>query len=243
MIISGIYKIYFQNSSKLYIGSSKDICRRWSNHLNDLRKNKHCNKHLQNAYNKYGYYNIQFEIVKTIDFIDRKTLLYEEQLVLNNLLKADSDKKYFLDNSYNLSTICLGSNQVYKNTRRVSVFNLNMDFIEEIEGVREVERIYNLQGIHKCCKGQRSRVGNYIFKYSDELNIEFITKKGEGYRKGEKRKNVKPIAQYDFKSKEFIKNWRCAEEASKELDLYDGGISRVLSGKYSNIKGFYFKYI
>jgi len=51
---SGIYMIYSSLSEKAYIGSSKNIRKRWSQHKSALRKNKHSNVHLQNSWNKYG---------------------------------------------------------------------------------------------------------------------------------------------------------------------------------------------
>lgn len=243
----GIYSISFLgDKDKYYIGSSNDICRRGAEHLNFLRQNKHCNKKLQNSFNKYGLESFVFEIIETITFTTYEELRKLEQNYLDTFFKASTDKEYFKNKSYNLSittNMSCGSIENNYKVRKISVFDLNMNFIEEINGVRETERVYNLQGIHKCCKGKRGRVGNYIFRYSDDLDVEFKTKKGKGFRKCEKRKHVKPIAQYDFISKEFIKNWRCAEDASKELGLYNGGISRVLSGEYSDIKGYYFKYI
>ena len=50
----GVYKITNIINNKFYIGSSKNIEKRLKNHFNNLKNNTHCNKHLQNAYNKYG---------------------------------------------------------------------------------------------------------------------------------------------------------------------------------------------
>jgi hypothetical protein len=54
---SGVYKIINKVDGKYYIGSSGDIRGfnrgRWYGHINKLKKNKHINSHLQNAWNKY----------------------------------------------------------------------------------------------------------------------------------------------------------------------------------------------
>jgi len=50
----------------------------------------------------------------------------------------------------------------------------------------------------------------------------------------------KPIYQLD-KFGNIIKEFRCAKDAEKELNLYAGSISRVLSGEYSHTKCYYFK--
>jgi hypothetical protein len=49
--VSGIYLITI--NTKGYIGSSVNIKRRLIQHQSDLKNNRHCNKYLQNAYNKY----------------------------------------------------------------------------------------------------------------------------------------------------------------------------------------------
>lgn len=45
----GVYKIINTINGKIYIGSSKDIDRRWSEHVRALELNAHINPHLQNA--------------------------------------------------------------------------------------------------------------------------------------------------------------------------------------------------
>lgn len=56
---SGIYKI--EINDKVYIGSAVNIKHRWETHKNTLKNNKHENKFLQNAWNKYE--SVYFEII------------------------------------------------------------------------------------------------------------------------------------------------------------------------------------
>lgn len=51
--MSGVYQIYNPINNKRYIGSSINVERRLKEHLRNLKKNTHCNVHLQSAYNKY----------------------------------------------------------------------------------------------------------------------------------------------------------------------------------------------
>lgn len=62
--ISGIYSITCLANNKLYIGKSTSIKRRWKAHRNQLNQKKHCNSHLQNAWNLYGKEYFIFEIVE-----------------------------------------------------------------------------------------------------------------------------------------------------------------------------------
>lgn len=62
-MITGIYKIENIINKKVYIGQSKNIPIRFSNHKYELNNNKHPNSHLQRAWNKYGKENFTFEVL------------------------------------------------------------------------------------------------------------------------------------------------------------------------------------
>ena len=52
--IMGIYKIVNTVSGKAYVGQSQNIKKRIAEHFRLLRRGKHSNPRLQNAFNKYG---------------------------------------------------------------------------------------------------------------------------------------------------------------------------------------------
>ena len=58
----GIY--YIKCHGKYYVGQSIDIYKRWIKHVSDLNHNRHCNKHLQYAWNKYTSNSFEFKIIK-----------------------------------------------------------------------------------------------------------------------------------------------------------------------------------
>jgi group I intron endonuclease len=60
----GVYKITNGCNLKCYIGSSKYLPYRWYRHKTELRKNNHCNQHLQRAWDKYGEENFYFTILQ-----------------------------------------------------------------------------------------------------------------------------------------------------------------------------------
>jgi group I intron endonuclease len=69
--MSGVYQIKNKTDEKKYIGSSKRLNYRIGQHKSDLRANRHINKYLQNAWNKYGEDNFEFEILEqTCDIIE-----------------------------------------------------------------------------------------------------------------------------------------------------------------------------
>lgn len=91
----GIYSIKNSINNKKYFGLSTNIKRRWSDHKNSLRKNKHENSLLQNAWNKYGEENFEFEIVKTLE---------------NKIIKELSDFEIYYINKYDTTNREFGYN-------------------------------------------------------------------------------------------------------------------------------------
>lgn len=71
-IISGVYKIENKNNHKVYIGSSKDVYKRWKVHLYSLKRNKHHSCKLQASYNKLKNKDkLEFSVVEVIDNLDK----------------------------------------------------------------------------------------------------------------------------------------------------------------------------
>lgn len=65
-------------NGKIYIGQTYNLKYRWSRHKSDLNNNRHHNKHLQNAWNKYGEDNFRFEIIECcpLDNIDEREIYW-----------------------------------------------------------------------------------------------------------------------------------------------------------------------
>jgi group I intron endonuclease len=78
----GIYKIQsLLVPSRIYIGSSFNIKRRWERHNFDLIHNKHHSLKLQRHYNKYGVSDLQFIILTECD---KNSLLLMEQFFIDS---------------------------------------------------------------------------------------------------------------------------------------------------------------
>jgi group I intron endonuclease len=69
-IIIGVYKITNKITGKYYIGYSKNIYERWTNHRRFLKNNKHINIKLQRSYNKHTLEAFTFEILHIFDNIE-----------------------------------------------------------------------------------------------------------------------------------------------------------------------------
>jgi group I intron endonuclease len=62
-----IYQIVNKHNGKMYIGQTWDYKKRTREHIRNLNKNTHINKHLQASWNKYGYEAFYFGIVEKFD--------------------------------------------------------------------------------------------------------------------------------------------------------------------------------
>lgn len=99
----GIYRIVNLISGDFYIGSSKDIERRWSEHKRKLNIRKHQNVILQRAWDKYGENNFSFEVVETCSL--------ENLLVLENHYLSKNPK-------YNIVKVAKGGDTISNNPNR-----------------------------------------------------------------------------------------------------------------------------
>lgn len=93
-----IYQIKNKETGKIYIGSTKDIRKRWSQHKSKLRRGCHSNSYLQNAWNKYGEDAFEFSVLKKVPTNQQ---FIEEQRYLDK-------KKPFGKRGYNLSKSAAG---------------------------------------------------------------------------------------------------------------------------------------
>ena len=64
---SGIYTITNTIDGKMYVGRARLLNKRLKEHSSNLLRNKHINRHLQYAVNKYGISNFHFEILDTYE--------------------------------------------------------------------------------------------------------------------------------------------------------------------------------
>lgn len=95
--LSGIYIIRNTINSKVYIGSSVFLRKRYNYHDQDLRKNKHHSIHLQRFVNKYSIENLYFELIELV--IDKNLLIQREQFYINLF------KSYKPENGFNCTKI------------------------------------------------------------------------------------------------------------------------------------------
>lgn len=98
----GVYKITNLCNSKVYIGSTrKSFVSRYSSHYEKLRTNNHKGySHLQNAVNKYGIQNFEFEIV---EICDKEKCIERETYWIGKYNACDREKGYNMNDKPFLS--------------------------------------------------------------------------------------------------------------------------------------------
>lgn len=88
---SGIYKIQHKVNGKIYIGSAKNIRKRWKGHRAAFRRNKHHNSYLSSAFKKNG---LSAFVWKVVEFVPFEKLLEREQFWLDFYQSFDRQKGY-----------------------------------------------------------------------------------------------------------------------------------------------------
>jgi group I intron endonuclease len=124
--MTGIYKIRNIINDKIYIGSAKDIKKRWRRHKCGLRGNKHENVLLQRSWNKYGEKNFVFEVVEICE--------------IRELL--DLEQKYLdLNPQYNIGITASGGDNLTNNPNRDDIIKRMKNSLKlRIDGMDENER-------------------------------------------------------------------------------------------------------
>lgn len=124
---SGIYKIVNLQTGKYYVGSTKDFKKRKQTHFSGLKNNYHPNKHLQNAYNKYGIDNFKFEI---IEYVQEELLLDIEQTYIDDSAKEKIYNKTYVAGAGGYDTLSIS----------VYLLDLNGNIINEFNSIMEASR-------------------------------------------------------------------------------------------------------
>lgn len=161
-----IYRISNLVNAKSYIGVSIDYISRWKQHRRALKNNRHCNKKLQNAWNKYGEECFEFQVIEECPYYK----CFDEEIKYIALFNS-------YENGYNLTRG--GDRGCFENTcKPVYVYDLNGLYVCEFMSKAEAERELDCHSIKECCLGSCKRGFSktnqewYQFTYTkvDKLN-------------------------------------------------------------------------
>lgn len=188
--ITGIYIITNLLNNKVYIGQSLSIFNRWWDHKNLLNKGRHHSHHLQKAWNKYGESNFKFEVLSICN--ENNLNFIEDEFV--KLYKANNRKfgynilnpgnKWSIFHRERMIRIFKESNNrkianrlsgikkrgVGKKVIKYSLDKIKLGEYSCIKLAAESERL-DKSSVAKCCKKKVNTVGNFIFRYKEDLDL------------------------------------------------------------------------
>lgn len=216
---SGVYVIKNLVNNKVYVGSSKNLYARELEHFRNLKNNKHENKHLQRAYNKYGRDNFAFEVIEFCK--EEERFLLEQKYI---------DKYYGRDNCYNVCKFADLPPEPIK--KAVYCIELNKTFASIDEACLIMNTHHSnittcLNNPHKTSCGYHWILADDIKKYS-QFDLFLMTKR------------VRP----DFKDIICLDDYRIFYNSFDVCNEYNikhyEQIKRCCDGKSKVVNGFHF---
>lgn len=235
-IIGGVYCITCSGNGKSYIGSSYNIHKRWTEHIRDLKYNRHHSIKLQNAWNKYGSDKFSLSIIEEI--VDRSLLEPIEQTWIDKL------------NSFNNG---LNSSPFANESKRWESFRKKKCkecIITKPDGTEEI-----IKGIQEYCvknnlnQGAMNRISLHQLNHYKGYHCRLASETMEQWK--EKRNHVianRPQKRHPCKKR--FSSWEVTfpdghKEKIKSLTnfcekngLSQGNMTEVASGRRSQHRGF-----
>ena len=211
--IIGIYKITNLANGKCYIGQSVDIARRWNDHLNKLKQNKHRNSHLQSAFLMYGAEAFSFEIIEecSVEMLDELERFYIREF--NSL-----------DNGYNQES---GGNP----NKELSA-ELKSRISNTLKGKYAGEK-HPLYGKHHTAEA-REKISKVQIGRKASAETKAKMSKARSGKNNPKATAVRCI--------ELNKVWDTQQEAAKELGINQSKISLVCNGLRNKCGGYHWEF-
>lgn len=226
----GVYTItHIKYPNNLYVGSADSnkkydgLFRRWKTHYSDLLHNKHHNIKLQRVVNKHGIDGLRFEIV---EICESGYSVEAEQYWINmlnpyyNICKSAYSSKGYKHTEKHIKKV---SKTVYR-------YDLSGNYLDCFINSVKAEEITNIDkgSIRNCCIGKYKRAGNFIWKYEYKEKILPY-----------ENKSSKRIITY--KNGNFFKEFDSILQASRELLIPVGNISKHIKNNTSLCYGYVFK--
>lgn len=211
---SGTYMIKNHINGKVYYGSSNNLKTRKRQHFYMLKINKHENKILQRAYNKYGKESLEFII---LNYYPVGELLSQEQILLD--LNYDAGKKCYNHNKIaTMPPSQKGKKHSEKTKKNMSKSHKGKKFSEE-----------HRQKISAAKKGDKNPMYGKHHSKENKLKISQT-------HKGSKHHN------YDHTIYTFIHENGTEEnctryELIKKYNLGHGHLSKIIKNKRKSHKG------
>lgn len=237
----GIYKIVNKINKKVYVGKSKDIYQRILNHkylLNNKDKNE--NRHLINAWHKYGAYNFEYFVIEELEL--NEELLREREDFWIVELKA-TNKNFGYNLRRDSSTGVIVSEETRKLKSEIFTGEKNPNFGNKWTDEQKLimskrlktefksgERVINPETPKKACE-----IRNKHWDENPQLKEDM--KKKVSVSRTEYR-----FYQYNKETEELIKVWDSVYDILKENPNWKRhNIYAACNGKKPTIYGYKWK--
>lgn len=210
---SGIYQITVNNN--IYIGSSKNIQRRYWEHLWKLKNKKHPNNHLQNLYNKHTEESFELTV---LDYCDTAQLIENEQKWIN-LLKPNINKA------------------------PVSGTTLGLKLTEEqckTRSKNNIGRKHSAQSIEKRVNKIKGRKYTDTHKANISASMSGKTQNKDRV-KNRVEKCKKPVACYDLNNV-LVEIYDCSKTAAIKNNIHATNITKCCKNKIKTYKNMIWRY-
>lgn len=218
---SGIYTIRCLIDNKVYIGRSKNWKKRLNYHKKQLIKKIHFNSHIQNAVNKYGIENFEFELLEEYE---PKFLCSMENWWCNMLQAHNREYGYNIESTSPFGQIT--SSQETRNKQSFIAKNRNNETKEKIANSR---KFYSLESKIKMSNSQKGKI----------VSIETKNKMSESHKKRDYSFLDKKVYQYDLQNN-FIREWGSIKKVKMTLKI--SNISSCANNKRKTAGGFKWKF-
>ena len=225
----GIYMIKNMVNSKIYIGQSVDIERRWGRHRSELRGNDHDNKHLQSAWNKYGENNFEFTNLCECEESQLNTMEIDYIAKLNT---------YDPDFGYNKTYGGEGCSPTEETRRKQSEAHKGITLSEEHK--RKISEASKGKTLSEETRRKQSEAQKG--KYCGENHPMFGKHHSEETKEKMSESHSKPIVQIDASTNKIINVWGSSADAERE-GYNHGNISLCCKGKRKTHGGFRWMYL
>jgi len=196
--LMGIYEIKNIKNNRCYIGSAVDLMARKHLHYYQLRRDKHCNRHLQRSWSKYGEGSFKFSVIEVVN--DRNMLIEREQFWF------DSQNPEF--NICKVAGSSLGCTYSEETKKKLSIANKgNQKWLGRKHSEETKKKIGEKN------RGSKARVGK---PHSEETK--------EKIR--EARKGTKHTRESKIKIGEGRRGRKHSAEAKKKISVANSGLKR-----------------
>lgn len=217
---SGVYQIFCETNKKSYIGSSKNIKRRWETHQTALKNKRHVNSHLQSAWEKYTSCAFKFN---TLELCKEELLLEREQYWLEHFNSSDRE--------FGFNQSAIASN--FAPCKRYIITSPS----GEVFDITNLERFCKQNdlgptGLHKVASGEANQYKGWLCRHFEDSTETWENKRRRGKKSGPGHKGSWLI-EFEDGHTNIVNSLL---KYCKENNYSHGGIYELMRGKRSKVR-------